>query len=103
MALLHQDSEACCSSNAAKSGGESIVALLNNPHLASELDQNTRVLMTGHFPTQLRLSKTFREIPRTQALRDIPKAALGSDRLRIHMPMARFILPNNSEAGAPAH
>ena len=81
-----------------------IVALLKDPRSASELDHDTRMLMTGHFPTQLRLSKTFWEIPRTQALRDILEAALGSDRLRMHMPpMARFILPNNSEAGVPAH
>jgi hypothetical protein len=81
-----------------------IVALLNSPCPASELDLGTRALMTGHFPTKLRLSKTFWEIPRTQALQDILKAALGSDRLRMHMPpMARFILPNNSEAGVPAH
>jgi len=32
------------------------------------------------------------------------KAALGSDRLRVHIPpMARFTLPKNSEAGVPAH
>jgi len=80
-----------------------IVALLSNPS-ADALDHDTRVLMTGHFPTELRLSKTFWEIPRTQALQDILKAVLGSDRLRMHMPpMARFILPNNSEAGVPAH
>jgi hypothetical protein len=81
-----------------------IVALLSNPSSANELDHGTRVLMTGHFPTKLRLSKTFWGIPRTQALRDILKAALGTDRLRMHMPpMARFVLPNNSEAGVPPH
>jgi hypothetical protein len=81
-----------------------IVALLSDPSSADKLDHDTRVLMTGHFPTKLRLSETFWEIPRTPALRDILKAALGSDRLRMHMPpMARFILPNNSEAGVPAH
>ena len=86
-------------SNAARD----IVALLNSPS-ANRLDRDTRVLMTGHFPTELRLSETFWEIPRTRALQDILKAALGSDRLRMHMPpMARFILPNNSEAGVPPH
>ena len=81
-----------------------IVALLNDPRSAGELDHDTRVLMTGHFPTQLRLSELFWEIPRTPALRTILEAALGSDRLRMHMPpMARFVLPNNSEAGVPAH
>lgn len=80
-----------------------IVALLKNP-AANGLDHDTRVLMTGHFPRELRLSKIFWDIPRTQALQDILKAALGTDRLRMHMPpMARFILPNNSEAGVPAH
>ena len=80
-----------------------IVALLKNP-AANGLDHDTRVLMTGHFPRELRLSKIFWEIPRTQALQDILKAALGTDRLRMHMPpMARFILPNNSEAGVPPH
>ncbi len=71
---------------------------------ANQLDQETRVLMTGHFPTELRLSKIFWDIPRTPALQDILKTALGSDRLRMHMPpMARYILPNNLEAGVPAH
>jgi hypothetical protein len=80
-----------------------IIALLNSPS-ANKLDRDTRVLMTGHFPTELRLSETFWEIPRTQVLQDILKAALGSDRLRMHMPpMARFVLPNNSEAGVPPH
>lgn len=80
-----------------------IVALLSSPS-AVDLDHDTRVLMTGHFPTELRLSKAFWEIPRTQALQDILRAALGSDQLHMHMPpMARFVLPNNSEAGVPAH
>jgi hypothetical protein len=34
-----------------------IVALLNTPSSADELDRDTRVLMTGHFPAELRLSK----------------------------------------------
>jgi ectoine hydroxylase-related dioxygenase (phytanoyl-CoA dioxygenase family) len=80
-----------------------IATLLSGP-AANGLDHDARVLMTGHFPTQLRLSKSFWEIPRTPALQDILRAALGSDRLRMHMPpMARFILPNNFEAGVPAH
>jgi Phytanoyl-CoA dioxygenase (PhyH) len=80
-----------------------IVDLLSSP-AAAELDQPTRVLMTGHFPTELRLSETFWEIPRIRALQDILQAALGSERLCMHMPpMARFILPNNSQAGVPAH
>jgi Phytanoyl-CoA dioxygenase (PhyH) len=71
---------------------------------ADQLDHETRSLMTGHFPTKLRLSTTFWEIPRTQALQDILRAALGSDRLCMHMPpMARYILPNNLEAGVPPH
>jgi hypothetical protein len=81
-----------------------IVALLRDPSSSDGLDHDTRVLMTGHFPTKLRLSETFWEIPRTQAFREILRAALGSDRLRMHMPpMARFFLPNNSEAGVPTH
>jgi Phytanoyl-CoA dioxygenase (PhyH) len=80
-----------------------IIALLSD-RSADALDHDMRVLMTGHFPTELRLSKIFWEIPRTPALQLILAAALGSDRLRMHMPpMARFILPNNSEAGVPPH
>ena len=80
-----------------------IIALLKDP-AANGLDYDTRVLMTGHFPRELRFSKIFWEIPRTHALQDILKAALGTDRLRMHMPpMARFILPSNSEAGVPPH
>ena len=80
-----------------------IVALLNSP-ASNGLDRDTRLLMTGHFPTALRLSGIFQEIPRTEALRDILTAVLGSDRLRMHMPpMARYVLPHNSEAGVPAH
>jgi hypothetical protein len=50
---------------------------------ANVLDQETLVLMTGYFPTELRLSKIFWDIPRTPALQDILKTALRSDRLRI--------------------
>jgi hypothetical protein len=80
-----------------------IRALLSSPR-AQELDQTTRNLMTGHFPTALRLQEIFWDIARTPVLQDILKAALQSDRLYMHMPpMARYVLPNNSEAGVPAH
>ena len=80
-----------------------IDTLLSGPD-ADKLDKNTRVLMTGHFPPELRMSKKFWEIPRTQALKDILRAVLRSDRLRMHMPpMARYILPNNLQAGVPTH
>jgi Phytanoyl-CoA dioxygenase (PhyH) len=80
-----------------------IAAWLGGPR-ADELDHDTRVLMTGHFPSELRLSTMFWDIPRTPALQDILKAVLGSDRLCMHMPpMARYILPNNLEAGVPPH
>jgi hypothetical protein len=80
-----------------------ICALLSSPR-AEELDQTTRKLMTGHFSTELRLSEIFWDVPRTPALQEILKAALRSDRLYMHMPpMARYVLPNNLEAGVPAH
>jgi hypothetical protein len=66
-----------------------IGAWLGSPR-ANVLDQETLVLMTGYFPTELRLSKIFWDIPRMPALQDILKSALRSDRLRMHMPpMAR--------------
>jgi Phytanoyl-CoA dioxygenase (PhyH) len=80
-----------------------IRALLSSSR-AHELDRKTRHLMTGHFSTELRLSEIFWDIPRTPALQDILKAALRSDQLYMHMPpMARYVLPNNIEAGVPAH
>jgi hypothetical protein len=70
--------------------GKDIAALLSGA-CANGIDHDTRVLMTGHFPTELRLSKTFWEIPRTRTLQDILTAVLGSDRLGMHLPpMARY-------------
>ncbi|HEX2652026.1 MAG TPA: phytanoyl-CoA dioxygenase family protein [Xanthobacteraceae bacterium] len=86
-----------------KLAGHEIRALLSSPR-ADELDHPTRVLMTGHFPTQIRLSESFWEIAKTPSLRAILAAIFQTDRLFMHLPpMARYVLPGNLEAGVPPH
>jgi ectoine hydroxylase-related dioxygenase (phytanoyl-CoA dioxygenase family) len=88
-------------SDPSKAAGD-IIRLLSTR--SSEISHELRVRMTGHFSTESRLSKDFWLVARVPQIRCILQSVLKSDRLRMHMPpMARFVLPNNTEAGVPAH
>jgi len=63
-----------------------------------------RQTLLGHFPLPVRLSDRIRPIARFVGESALLKAILGSDDLFMHMPpMARFVLPNYTPAGVPAH
>jgi len=84
-----------------KSAGAEIANLLRTD---ASLPQDLRVLMTGHFPTQIRLDEMLRDIPKNANVRALLEAVHRTDRLKMHMPpMARFIMPGNVEAGVPPH
>jgi len=71
---------------------------------AEKIDRDLRIVMTGHFPLDVRLDRTLWEIPRDENAQKMLKAALGATTLRMHMPpTARFVLPKNIDAGVPAH
>ncbi len=63
-----------------------------------------RLLMSGHYPLETRLSRQLWQLPRQPRLRRVLEAVFSDQRLFMHMPpMARFILPGNRHAGVPAH
>ena len=71
---------------------------------AGKIDRDLRTIMTGQYPTNIRLDPRLWEIPRLPKVQDFLSFALGSTKLRMHMPpMARFVYPGNSSAGVPAH
>jgi hypothetical protein len=83
--------------------GQDIRALLAKPD-ADKIDRDLRIVMTGHFPLDVRLDRTLWEIPRDPNVQKMLKDALGATTLRMHMPpTARFVLPYNEDAGVPAH
>ena len=80
-----------------------INALLSGPD-ASDLDRDLRVLLTGHFPLEVRLDRRLWEIPRDAGVQDFLKTVLGTSSMCMHMPpTARFVLPGNLDAGVPSH
>lgn len=81
-------------------GGEITTALRSDPSLS----QDIKVLMTGHFPLDVRLDAKLRNIPRNPDVRALLRAIHQTEGLKMHMPpMARFIMPGNAEAGVPPH
>ncbi len=80
-----------------------IHALLNGPD-AESIDRDLRVIMTGHFPFDVRMDPAIREIPRQPAVQEFLTGLFGEPELRMHMPpIARYVLPGNADAGVPAH
>ncbi len=68
------------------------------------IPKDQRMVMSGHFPLETRLSRTLWQIPKLDSVREVLRAALGHDELFMHMPpTARFVLPGNKHAGVPAH
>ena len=63
-----------------------------------------RLVMSGHFPLETRLSRTLWQVPRLAAVRRVLESALNHRELYLHMPpTARFVLPGNKHAAVPAH
>jgi ectoine hydroxylase-related dioxygenase (phytanoyl-CoA dioxygenase family) len=77
--------------------------LLASPE-AGKIDQDLRIIMTGHYPTKIRMDTRLLEILKSPEVQNFLSSALCSANLRMHMPpMARFVYPGNSSAGVPAH
>jgi hypothetical protein len=69
-----------------------------------DLKREEAMLLTGHFPLDVRLSQALWAIPRDPQLQVLLREILGANKLFMHMPpTARFILPGNSAAGVPPH
>jgi hypothetical protein len=81
--------------------GGQIAATLRN---TSSLSDDLKVLMTGHFPLEVRLDKKLLSIPKDGRVRGLLESIHETKSLRMHMPpMARYIMPGNTEAGVPPH
>ena len=71
---------------------------------SNQNNRETLLLMTGHFPADVRLSQLLWKVADAPKLRCILEAIFGSKQLYMHMPpMARFVLPGNIQAGVPPH
>jgi hypothetical protein len=76
----------------------------NDDGLLASLPKQTLDLLSGHLPTQTRLSERLWAIARAPRLRELLYAVLGTRELCMHMPpMARFVPPGHSTAAVPAH
>ena len=68
------------------------------------LDSSIISLATGLYPLNVRLSTELFKLLESDKLLSILKKLLKTDHLKMHMPpAARFVLPNNKNAMAPAH
>jgi hypothetical protein len=83
--------------------GKAIPKLLDESR-GLQLARDEAMLLTGHFPLDVRLSQALWAVPRDPQLQSLLREILGTNRLFMHMPpAARFILPGNTSAGVPPH
>jgi ectoine hydroxylase-related dioxygenase (phytanoyl-CoA dioxygenase family) len=69
-----------------------------------KIPKDQRLVMSGHFPLETRLSRTLWQVPKLAAVRRVLETALNHRELYMHMPpTARFVLPGNRHAAVPAH
>ena len=69
-----------------------------------KVPKDQRLVMSGHFPLETRLSRTLWQVPKLAAVRAVLEHVLGGSDLFMHMPpTARFVLPGNKHAAVPAH
>lgn len=69
-----------------------------------DLQPESKHLIAGHFPLDVRLSAKLFEIADVTNLQNILKSALCTEKLFMHMPpTARFVIPNNKWSSVPAH
>jgi len=69
-----------------------------------QVPKDQRLVMSGHFPLETRLSRTLWQVPKLATVRKVLEGALNHRELYMHMPpTARFVLPGNKYAAVPAH
>jgi len=79
-----------------------LAALMERP--ASEVPDKDRHVFLGHFPLEVRLADTLRDIPRFVNGHPLLFELLATERLFSHMPpTARFVIPHCSLARVPPH
>ncbi len=73
-------------------------------HDFEKVPKEQRMVMSGHFPLETRLSRTLWQIPRLAAVRALLEQIFQHTELYMHMPpTARFVVPGNQHAAVPAH
>jgi hypothetical protein len=98
--MLDRLSKFGVSSNINLAGSQIAGVLRSTPSLSDDL----KILMTGHFPLDVRLDETLLSIPKNNRVRGLLESIHETNSLRMHMPpMARYIMPGNAEAGVPPH
>lgn len=76
----------------------------NDKKKFSDLSNEAKMALSGHFRLEARLDETTREIPAHPKVQNVLKAALKAESIKLHMPpTARFILPMNTIAAVPPH
>ncbi len=69
-----------------------------------KVPKDQRLVMSGHFPIETRLSRTLWQVPKLSVVRSVLETVLNHQQLYMHMPpTARFVLPGNKHAAVPAH
>lgn len=77
---------------------------LLHDHTKDQLGRDLKTILTGHYPLNVRLDEALWSIPREKSVLDAISRILQTDHCRMHMPpMARFVIPGNTDAGVPAH
>lgn len=81
-----------------------IVDLGNDVERLNSFDRSLQLQLSGHFSLQTRLSPEFLSIARLPSIKTLFNTIFPDQKPCLHMPpTARFVLPNNSFAGVPAH
>jgi ectoine hydroxylase-related dioxygenase (phytanoyl-CoA dioxygenase family) len=84
-----------------EASGPQVTALLAD---GSNVANEDKHLLLGHFPLAVRLSETLRLIPSALGQLGFLQSMLGSRELFVHMPInARYILPRQTIAAVPTH
>ena len=79
-----------------------LAQLMERP--ANRVPDKDKHIFLGHFPLEVRLSDTLRDIPRFVNGHPLLFELLSTERLFAHMPpTARFVVPNCSLARVPPH
>lgn len=84
-----------------------LVRKINNGVSTGNLPSGNKqldLLLSGHFPLDVRLSNVLWEIARCKRFSNLLNDIFPGESHRMHMPpAARFVLPGNSIAGVPTH
>lgn len=78
--------------------------IVQDPTLFNQYDEQTRNLLTGHFPVEVRLSEKILAIIKLKQVQTLISNIFETQDICMHMPpTTRFILPRNIHAGVPPH